>query len=366
MHGERLDPARPILLLGILACSVLAHVLGVMVLRPWLRSLDRDLDAPPIRVTMIDGDVTEQMPPEQREALRRLEATLAPPTPEVVQEPEPPAPPPPALPSGQVVEIAPPEKQRAPVRAEYLAEHDAAVQEETRTDRVKVNPDVLTNRYSEDSKLALEERIDVGATEMSTGATVGSLATPAPGVGAPASAVVSPWTRTNKEGLAAPVPASTSSQDIAGAPQNDRLAERRGEVLALNTRAFVGAAYINRIKRQVNAHWTMELDNLSPSTRLARPRYETVVAIVLDGKGALERIEVSHPSGSPDLDACVVRAFHLAGPFPNPPSQLIGDDGKIHLDRLAFEVVLGRAKMQYGGIDPRAGVQFPGIQKSPR
>ncbi len=365
MHRDRIEPARVLGFLAILGFSVAVHVVGYDLFQAWLALQDRALDAPPVRVTMIDGDVTEQMPPEQREALRRLEATLAPP-PDAPEDTPPPTPPPEPLPSGQVVEIAPPETERAPVRAEYLAEHDAAVKEETRTERVKVNPDVLTNRYSEDSKLALEERIDVGATEMSTGATPGSLSTPAPGAGAPSSAVVSPWTRTNKEGLAAPVPASTSTQDIAGAPQNDRLAEQRGEVLALNTRAFVGAAYINRIKRQVNAHWTMELDNLSPSTRLARPRYETVVAIVLDGQGSLEHIEVTDPSGSPELDACVVKAFQLAGPFPNPPSQLIGADGKIRLDRLAFEVVLGRAKMQYGGIDPRAGVQFPGIQKSPR
>ena len=366
MHRDRIDPARVLVFVAILGFSVTAHVVGYGFFQAWLDLQVRALDAPPVRVTMIDGDVTEQMPPEQRAALRRLEALLAPPAPDTPEEAPPPTPPPEPLPSGQVVDIAPPETERAPVRAAYLAEHDAAVPEETRTERVKVNPDVLTNRYSEDSKLALEERIDVGATEMSTGATPGSLSTPAPGAGAPASAVVSPWARTNKEGLAAPVPASTSTQAIAGAPQNDRLAERRGEVLALNTRAFVGAAYINRIKRQVNAHWTMELDNLSPSTRLARPRYETVVRIVLDGKGALESVEVTDPSGSPDLDACVVRAFQLAGPFPNPPSQLIGQDGKIRLDRLAFEVVLGRAKMQYGGIDPRAGVQFPGIQKSPR
>jgi hypothetical protein len=29
-------------------------------------------------------------------------------------------------------------------------------------------------------------------------------------------------------------------------------------------------------------------------------------------------------------------------------------------------VQLGRPQMQYQGIDPRAGVQFPGIMKSPR
>ena len=38
----------------------------------------------------------------------------------------------------------------------------------------------------------------------------------------------------------------------------------------------------------------------------------------------------------------------------------------LYLDDFDFVVVLSQARNQYQGIDPRAGVQFPGILKSPR
>lgn len=347
-----------------LVASVGVHAL----LLPWflsrLHPLAFDVPAPPVRVTMIDGDPADALTEPQRETLRRLERTLAPPEPDRPPVEPPPQPPPPPT-RGQVVEVPRPKTSRVPVRAQYLADTDNAVAVETRTERFKVNPDVVSNTYSDDSRLALEELLDVGAKEMSTGATAGGPDSKGPGVGAPSSPVLSAWARTNKEGLAAPLPASSARQEMAGAPQNDRLNERIGDSVELNTRAFVGAAFINRVKRMVNVYWSQQLDNLPRSTRLVRPRYETVVDVVLDANGVLESVRVRDASGVAALDACVTEAFRLAGPFPNPPAALVAPDGKIHLDQLGFEVVLGKAKMSYGGIDPRAGELFPGIQKAP-
>jgi TonB family protein len=87
---------------------------------------------------------------------------------------------------------------------------------------------------------------------------------------------------------------------------------------------------------------------------------------VLNGDGALETISITREAGISPLDEAVVQAFRIAGPFPNPPEQLIRKDGRIYLSDFEFTVRLGQAQMQYQGIDPRAGVQFPGIMKSPR
>jgi hypothetical protein len=347
----------------VVLASVALHVALLPWVLAWLSGAGAPMDAPPVTVHMVQDDPERALTPEQARRLRDLEAQLAP---EAPPPPEPVAVPPPPPVRGQVVETVRPDVPRTPVTAEYLAEHDAAVPVETRSERFKVNPDVLSNAYSEQSRLALEELLDVGATEMSTGAMAGSLAEAAPGAGSPSSPVRSPWARTNKEGLAAPLPASSTTQAIAGAPQNDRVDERAGDVLALNTRAFIGAAYINRIKRMVNVYWSQQLDNLPGNTRLVRPRYETVVDVVLDGKGALVAVTVRDASGVEALDLCVTRAFALAAPFPNPPAALVADDGQVHLSGLAFEVVLGRPRLNYGGVDPRAGVLFPGIQKSLR
>ncbi len=58
-------------------------------------------------------------------------------------------------------------------------------------------------------------------------------------------------------------------------------------------------------------------------------------------------------------------AFRIAGPFPNPPPELIDIDGRIYLTNMQFTVELGRARAVYEGVDPRAGVRFPGLLNAP-
>ena len=116
----------------------------------------------------------------------------------------------------------------------------------------------------------------------------------------------------------------------------------------------------------VNFYWSQNLDNLPSSTLLARPSYTTVVLVTLDRDGSLKKIELAQPCGSEALDSAVTTAFQLAAPFPNPPKQLIEEDGTIYLPTMSFTVELGRARPVFMGVDPRAGVQFPGIQKAPR
>ena len=71
-------------------------------------------------------------------------------------------------------------------------------------------------------------------------------------------------------------------------------------------------------------------------------------------------------SGEAALDQAVVQAFRVAGPFPNPPEQLIAKDGRVYLEDMGFTVQVGGAmRAPYVGIDPRAGVQYPGILKAP-
>lgn len=347
----------------LLVLSVLLHGVMFSVLGRYLNGLRLDAWEAPVAVHMIDGDALDALTPEQAAQLAQLEARVE----EPLVEEEPPEEPERELPDGQVVEVPKPDEEKIPLQADYLAEHDNAVPLETRTERYKVNPDVLSNQYADEAKLALEEVADVGATEMSTGATVGSLSPPQEGSkGAPRSLIPSPWQLTNKEGLAAPVPSSSRNQSLAGAPQNDLLNEKRGAAVALNTREFVGAAYLNRIRRQVNLYWKQNVDNVPARDLRGASNLETVVAVVLDSDGALQSIVVTSACGSEPLDNAVVEAFKIAGPFPNPPEQLIKKDGRVYLDDMSFTVTLGQAHMVYQGIDPRAGVQFPGIMKSPR
>jgi len=321
--------------------SAVLHVLllgGLQPLWPHLQADPASVDAVPVRL------IVEQ--------------------PEEPEEPEPPAPPEPEL-DGQLVDTPPPEDQERPEDSDYLAEHDRTVPEETRTKRFRINPEVLSPEYSEDDKLQFEDLMDLNVTEPSTGAQVGNDRFD-PDRDGRLAALPSPYTLTNREGMQKPVPASTSSQSLAGAPNNDLLDEKIGTAVNLNTRKLIGATYLNRIRRLVNFYWKQNLDNLPASIRYARPSYTTVVVAVLDGNGALESLDVTIESGSDPLDNAVVQAFRIAGPFPNPPEQLVAKDGRVYLPDMSWTVELGQARAPYMGVDPRAGVQFPGILKAPR
>jgi protein TonB len=310
------------------------------VLWPWLVPDQPERSARPVSLVILS-------PEEEEEELEEEEE-------EEEEEPE-----------GQIVEVAPPEEEEVPEESDYLAEYDMVVEEETRSDKFKVNPEVLAPQYSQEEVFEKEDVVDLNVEKESTGATEGNHRFD-PNTDGSLAALPSPWKLTNKEGPQDPVPSAQTTTTIAGAPQNDLLREKRADQVALNTKEYLYAGYLKRIRRLVNYYWQQNLDNLPSSATLSRPRYSTAVEVVLNSEGALEVIEVTKEAGVPELDDCVVRAFRAAGPFDNPPEGLIEKDGRVYLPVMDFTVELSTARAQYQGIDPRAGVQFPGILKSPR
>jgi TonB family protein len=322
---------------GALALSVLLHLLLVALISPfWSDLTQTDSENTPIPVSLV-LEVPEQDP-------------VAP-----TAQPE--------L-EGQIVDTPPPELEEVPDRADYLAEHNAKVPEEMQT-RSRINPEVLAPTFSRDDELQFENLLDLNIKEPSTGAKVGNDRFDPDRDGRLAS-LPSPYQISNKDGLQRPVPSSHSETVLSGAPNNDWLKVKRGDRLALNTREILFAGYLNRIRRLVNFYWSQNLQNLprSAQARLTRSSYDTEVFVVLDGSGNLESVEITRASGSRELDHAVVLAFRIAGPFPNPPSQLIAPDGRVYLPDFGFHAQLNQARARYQGIDPRAGVQFPGILKA--
>lgn len=338
---------------GFLGLSIAVHGIGLVALAALdvysFLNLQKMPPKPPSTIELVslpsDGPYEEE--PEKTE--------------EKPEEPKPPEP------EGQLVEIAPPEKEEIPENSQYLAEYNQVVQEETRSLRYEVNPEILAPKYSDDRRAEIrgEQVPDLGATEPASGTTAGNDRFDPDRDGRLAS-LPGQWDATNAIGTDGPVPSSVLKSIIAGAPQNDRLDEKVGTETRLNTKEFAYAGYLLRIRRLVNFYWAQNLDNLPSSVRLAKPLYTTAVDVILDGNGTLESIRVGTESGSAELDDAVVRAFKVAGPFPNPPAGIIDPDGRVRLPEMRFTVELGMAEMRYDGIDPRAGTQFPGLLKSPR
>lgn len=315
-----------------------------------------------VGVLYVLGLVVPLLMPDTNQRNPPLLLTILQPPPEETAEPEEPRV---KDLEGQLIEISPPEVEEVPEEAEYLSDHDIVVEKETRSDKVKVNPDVLARVFSKESKLEREDLLDLNIDKPSTGAQVGNDRFDPDRDGTLAS-LPSPWAVTNKDGMQDPVPSAHLSSTVAGAPQNDLIKEERGDMLSVNSKKYLFNGYIQRIRRLVNFYWQQNLDNLGGSVRLGRSSYVTKVNVILDGDGFLEYIEVTRESGSPELDHAVVSAFKIAGPYPNPPEGLIEKDGRVYLPDFDFTVNVGLARAHYQGIDPRAGVQFPGILKSPR
>ena len=70
------------------------------------------------------------------------------------------------------MELAKPEDDSKPVEAEYLAEDDHRVEEETASKNFTVNPEIIAPTYSEEQQVQYEDALDVNATEHSLGTKV--------------------------------------------------------------------------------------------------------------------------------------------------------------------------------------------------
>lgn len=268
-------------------------------------------------------------------------------------------------PDGQVVDLPDPPDDEQPVEADYLAQHARVVEKETRSEQYRLNPEVLAPEYSREDRLELQSLLDLGADTPSTGAQTGNDRFDPDRNGAMAS-IPHPFQLTNRDGLEAPSVSSHTEQRVSGAPNNDLLDVEVGSAVHLNTREFLYASYLNQVRRLVNFYWRQNLDNLPRGMQIIRPRYRTSVGVLLTADGLLDSIEIVEESGAPPLDTAVVNAFRIAGPFPPPPDGMVGPDGRADLGGMGFTVEVGQAHSAYMGVDPRAGVQFPGILKSPR
>ena len=300
----------------------------------------------------------DDMSPRLEEQARTVTMKIELPEPQLEEEPEDPEN------QGQIVDIAPTENPERPEEADYLAEHDQVAPEETRSERYRVNPEVLHHEYSPDDELQFEDLVDVDALDPSTGAQVGNDRFDPDEHGALAS-LPSKFRLTNKDGLQRPVLASHSSSAYAGAPNNDMLDLEAARKLALNTHKIQFAGYLNRIRRLVNFYWTQNVKNLPMAARasLRRPTYNTAVSVVLDSVGRLESFEIIRTSGSQYMDRAVEQAFQIAGPFPDPPPGLVAPDGRVYLPDFEFTVTISGSSGGARALDPRGGVQFPGLVK---
>lgn len=304
-----------------------------------------------------------------------------PPQPQQQQPPPPPPPPPQQRPTQIVENVKTDDKE--PENARFLAEHNTKVEKQTVARGARNEPMVAKSKPEEltpkkeppkdDPSIQKRENRDPGREQKAPDAP-GKLSMRKPGAQNPSEAPQDAKTR-GQRGNKAPLvaggflprqgdgaveqsrkdpgkqttgqggagggspqtpdlkPKKETLERIAGGGSVDHLEEvKDGDETALNAKRWVYASFFNRMKRQVAQNWDPQSvwRRSDPNgTHHGFKTRVTEVRVSLSGKGHLNKIVVTAPSGVAELDEEAVRAFHAAAPFPNPPDGLVQKDGQI-------------------------------------
>ncbi|MFM6929314.1 MAG: TonB family protein [Bdellovibrio sp.] len=110
-----------------------------------------------------------------------------------------------------------------------------------------------------------------------------------------------------------------------------------GSFTALNTDRYLFYTFYARIEELVRYRWESRvqraIDTLDPRTAAmaGNRNWNTQVEFLLDRRGFLQKAMIMKESGIAVFDAAAVNAFKEARIFPNPPQEMVEDDGFIHL-----------------------------------
>ena len=110
-----------------------------------------------------------------------------------------------------------------------------------------------------------------------------------------------------------------------------------GDMTNLNTVEYKYYGFYHRIRQKLEQFWGRSLHEkanqmLGQGRRVpASEELITSLEITLDGNGEIIAIKIVGSSGIKELDDAAIESFNEAGPFPNPPKDLIVD-GKVTLE----------------------------------
>lgn len=105
-----------------------------------------------------------------------------------------------------------------------------------------------------------------------------------------------------------------------------------GDLTHLNTQEFKFYGFYHRIRQKLEQFWGRSLHAKAAQMMKGNRRLPasedmiTSLQVTLDAHGEIIAIKIMGPSGIKELDDAAVESFNEAGPFPNPPKDLIVDD----------------------------------------
>jgi len=127
---------------------------------------------------------------------------------------------------------------------------------------------------------------------------------------------------------------SNNGQAIASSSNDYLKTLPKSDLSQLNTVEFKHFGFYQRIKRQLEQYWGANLKATAAKIYKAGRKiaseedFVTNLEITINVKGLITKIKVLGPSGIKELDDAAIDSFNSAGPFPNPPTDLISSSGE--------------------------------------
>lgn len=110
-----------------------------------------------------------------------------------------------------------------------------------------------------------------------------------------------------------------------------------GDMVALNTDQNIYYSFYRRMAEKVVWPWAQNV--VSGFERLKRrgelggtnKSWITIIEVLLDKNGTVVAVEPLQLAGDGDMDSAPIRAFKMAKNFPNPPDEMVDEDGYIRI-----------------------------------
>lgn len=132
-------------------------------------------------------------------------------------------------------------------------------------------------------------------------------------------------------------PASTSKKgmkngdpdSIGFSATNDYVQEvALGDFTHMNTVEYKFYGFFHRIRQKLEQFWGKSIQEKSQlifrsGRKIASADYVTSLQVTLNEKGEIVGVKILGASGVKELDDAAVESFNEAGPFPNPPKELL-------------------------------------------
>lgn len=110
---------------------------------------------------------------------------------------------------------------------------------------------------------------------------------------------------------------------------------RPGNQTALRSRKHPFAQFIATMHRTIHDKWAFgfleQLDGMGRSHALNKPELWTRVEIVLNSDGTLDKLRTVRFSGNTQFDNAAREIVRNAGPFPQPPREILSGNGKVYI-----------------------------------